>query len=262
MLVDSHCHLDRLDYQTKHADIADAVAKATARGVSHLLCVSVTLDQFPGMLEKITPFGQVFASCGVHPLDQESPWSIEQLRELAAHPRVVAIGETGLDYFYHPEHKAIQQQAFREHIRVARELNKPLIIHTRDARQDTLDILREEGADKVGGVLHCFTEDWAMAEAAMAMGFYISISGIVTFRNADQLREITRRLPLDRLLLETDAPYLAPVPHRGQENEPAYVRDVAEYVAWLRNCTVEEIAKATTDNFFRLFGLSGSRCLV
>ena len=256
MLVDSHCHLDRLDYQTKHAHIADAVAKATARGVSHLLCVSVTLEQFPGMLEKIAPFPQVFASCGVHPLDQESRWSEEQLRALAAHPRVVAIGETGLDYFYHPEHKAIQQQAFRTHIQVARELNKPLIIHTRDARQDTLAILREEGADAVGGVLHCFTEDWAMAEAAMELGFYISISGIVTFRNADQLRDITRRLPLERLLLETDAPYLAPVPHRGQENEPAYVRDVAEYVAWLRNCSVEEIAQSTSENFFKLFALA------
>ena len=256
MLVDSHCHLDRLDYQTKHAHIADAVAKATACGVSHLLCVSVTLEQFPDMLEKITPFPQVFASCGVHPLDQESRWSEEQLRALAVHPRVVAIGETGLDYFYHPEHKAIQQQAFRTHIQVARELNKPLIIHTRDARQDTLAILREEGANAVGGVLHCFTEDWAMAEAAMELGFYISISGIVTFRNADQLRDVARRLPPDRLLLETDAPYLAPVPHRGQENEPAYVRDVAEYVAWLRNCSVEEIAKTSSENFFKLFALA------
>ena len=209
------------------------------------------------MLAKIAPLPQVFASCGVHPLDQESPWSPELLRQLAAEPRVVAIGETGLDYFYHPEHKLIQQQAFREHIRVARELHKPLIIHTRDAQEDTLAILKEEGADSVGGVLHCFTEDWAMAEAAMALGFYISISGIVTFRNADRLREVTRRLPAERLLIETDSPYLAPVPHRGQENEPAYVRDVAEYVAWLRNTTVEEIAALTSENFFRLFPLAG-----
>ncbi len=256
MLVDSHCHLDRLDYASKHADIADAVAKASARGVSHLLCVSVTLEQFPAMLAKIAPFPQVFASCGVHPLDQESPWNPELLRQLAAEPRVVAIGETGLDYFYHPEHKLIQQQAFREHIRVARELGKPLIIHTRDAQEDTLAILKEEGAEAVGGVLHCFTEDWAMAEAAMDLGFYISISGIVTFRNADRLREVTRRLPAERLLIETDSPYLAPVPHRGQENEPAYVRDVAEYVAWLRNTTVEEIAALTSENFFRLFPLA------
>lgn len=256
MLVDSHCHLDRLAYGQKHQDIADALAKAEARGVSHLLCVSVTLEQFPAMLEKIAPFPNVFASCGVHPLDQESAWSKEQLQQLAADPRVVAIGETGLDYFYHPEHKAIQQAAFREHIRVARALGKPLIIHTRDAQEDTLAILREEGAEAVGGVIHCFTEDWAMAEAAMALGFYISISGIVTFRNADRLRDITRRLPADRLLIETDSPYLAPVPHRGVENEPAYVRDVAEYVAWLRNSSVEEIAALTSANFFRLFQLA------
>ena len=256
MLVDSHCHLYRLAYGQKHQDIADALAKAEARGVSHLLCVSVTLEQFPAMLEKIAPFPNVFASCGVHPLDQESAWSKEQLQQLAADPRVVAIGETGLDYFYHPEHKAIQQAAFREHIRVARALGKPLIIHTRDAQEDTLAILREEGAEAVGGVIHCFTEDWAMAEAAMALGFYISISGIVTFRNADRLRDITRRLPADRLLIETDSPYLAPVPHRGVENEPAYVRDVAEYVAWLRNSSVEEIAALTSANFFRLFQLA------
>ncbi len=256
MLVDSHCHLDRLAYGQKHQDIADALAKAEARGVSHLLCVSVTLEQFPAMLEAITPFSNVFASCGVHPLDQESAWSKEQLHALAADPRVVAIGETGLDYFYHPEHKAIQQAAFREHIRVARVLNKPLIIHTRDAQEDTLAILREEGAEAVGGVIHCFTEDWAMAEAALALGFYVSISGIVTFRNADRLRDVTRRLPADRLLIETDSPYLAPVPHRGVENEPAYVRDVAEYVAWLRNCSVEELAAVTSANFFRLFKLA------
>ena len=256
MLVDSHCHLDRLDFGKKHRDISDVLAKASARGVSHLLCVSVTLEQFPAMLETITPFPNVFASCGVHPLDQESAWSKEQLHALAADPRVVAIGETGLDYFYHPEHKAIQQAAFREHIRVARALNKPLIIHTRDAQEDTLAIMREEGAEAVGGVIHCFTEDWAMAEAALALGFYVSISGIVTFRNADRLRDVTRRLPADRLLIETDSPYLAPVPHRGVENEPAYVRDVAEYVAWLRNCSVEELAAVTSANFFRLFKLA------
>ena len=256
MLVDSHCHLDRLDFGKKHKDITDVLAKAGARGVSHLLCVSVTLEQFPAMLEAITPFPNVFASCGVHPLDQESALSPEQLRTLAADPRVVAIGETGLDYFYHPEHKAIQQAAFREHIRVARALNKPLIIHTRDAQEDTLAIMREEGAEAVGGVIHCFTEDWTMAEAALALGFYVSISGIVTFRNADRLRDVTRRLPADRLLIETDSPYLAPAPHRGVENEPAYVRDVAEYVAWLRNCSVEELAAVTSANFFRLFKLA------
>ncbi|MFC3914172.1 TatD family hydrolase [Pseudaeromonas sharmana] len=256
LLVDSHCHLDRLDFNQRHVDVADVLRKAQARGVSHCLCVSVTLTQFPAMLAAIAPFQQVFASCGVHPLDQETPWSVEQLTTLAADARVVAIGETGLDYFYHPEHKQVQQEAFRSHVRVAKALGKPLIIHTRDAQEDTLQILREEGADAVGGVLHCFTEDWAMAEAAMALGFYISISGIVTFRNADRLRDVTRRLPADRLLIETDSPYLAPIPHRGQENQPAYVRDVAEYVAWLRNTSVEEIARITSENFFRLFPLA------
>jgi len=258
LLVDSHCHLDRLDYQDKHQDLADVLHKAQARGVSHFLCVSVTLAQFPAMLEMIAPFGNVFASCGVHPLDQDSPWQPEQLHALAADPRVVAIGETGLDYFYASETHALQQDAFREHIRVAVELGKPLIIHTRDARADTLAILREEGAERVGGVLHCFTEDWAMAEAAMALGFYISISGIVTFRNAGALREVARKIPLERLLLETDAPYLAPVPHRGLQNEPAYVRDVAEFVADLRQMPVEELCAATSANFFRLFSLAKS----
>lgn len=252
-LVDSHCHLDRLDYGGKHQDIADALAKAAARGVTHCLCVGVTQQQFPSMLAAIEPFTNVFASCGIHPLDQADGWDAATLREYASHPRVVAIGETGLDYFYHPEHAAVQQEAFRAQIRLSRELGKPLIVHTRDAQADTLAILREEGAGEVGGVLHCFTEDWAMAEALLDLGFYISISGIVTFRNADRLREVTRRLPADRLLIETDSPYLAPVPHRGQENEPAFVRDVAEYVAWLRNTSWEALAEQTSDNFFRLF---------
>ncbi|GAA4492601.1 YchF/TatD family DNA exonuclease [Pseudaeromonas paramecii] len=256
MLIDSHCHLDRLDYGGKHVDVADVLAKAKARGVSHLLSVSVTLEHFPAMRQLIEPYPQVFASCGVHPLDQETPWSQAQLLSLADDARVVAIGETGLDYFYGPEQIPQQQAAFRQHIQVARQLNKPLIVHTRDAKADTLQILKEEGAEAVGGVLHCFTEDWEMAQAAMALGFYISISGIVTFRNADALREVTRKLPLDRLLIETDSPYLAPVPHRGQQNEPAYVRDVAEYVAWLRNMQVYDLCEATSANFFRLFSLA------
>lgn len=256
MLVDSHCHLDRLAYGQKHQDIAEALAKAEARGVSHLLCVSVTLEQFPAMLEKIAPFPHVFASCGVHPLDQESAWSKEQLQRLAADPRVVAIGETGLDYFYSPENKDVQQASFREHIRVARALNKPLIIHTRDAQEDTLRIMREEGAEQVGGVLHCFTESLEMAEAAMAMGFYISISGIATFKNASALQAVVKALPLERLLVETDSPYLAPVPHRGRENEPAFVRDVAQFIADLRQIPLAELAEATSHNFFELFKLA------
>ena len=253
LLVDSHCHLDRLSYGSKQTNMADVLAKAAKQDVGYFLCVSVTQAQFPTMLEAIALYPQVFASCGVHPLNQEPGVDAALLLTQAADERVVAIGETGLDYFYSPENKEVQQASFREHIRVARALNKPLIIHTRDAQQDTLQIMREEGAEQVGGVLHCFTESLEMAEAAMAMGFYISISGIVTFRNADRLREVTRRLPADRLLIETDSPYLAPVPHRGVENEPAYVRDVADYVAWLRNSTAEEIGRLTGENFFRLF---------
>lgn len=253
MFVDSHCHLDRLDYDKKHHDLADVLQKAQQRGVSHFLSVSVTLEAFPAMLQSVLPYPNVFASCGVHPLDLESAWSSEQLRELAAHPRVVAIGETGLDYYYSTDNKAEQQHAFREHIRLSRALKKPVIVHTRDAKEDTLTILREECVGEAGGVLHCFTEDWPMAQAALALGMYISISGIVTFRNADALREVTRQIPADRLLIETDSPYLAPVPHRGHQNEPAYVADVAAFIAELRGVTVETLAAQTSENFFRLF---------
>lgn len=253
MFVDSHCHLDRLDYEKKHQDIADVVNKAMAKQVKHLLSVSVTQDAFPAMLEAVLPFDNVFASCGVHPLDLDSAWTVEQLSDYAKHPRVVAIGETGLDYYYSTDNKAEQQQAFREHIRLSRSLNKPVIVHTRDAKADTLNILKEEQAADAGGVLHCFTEDWEMAKAALDLGLYISISGIVTFRNADALREVTKQIPMDRLLIETDSPYLAPVPHRGHQNEPAYVADVAAFIANLKGITLEELAVQTTDNFFKLF---------
>lgn len=256
LLVDSHCHLDRLSYGDKQVDIPTVLAKAQERGVGYFLCVSVTQDQFPTMLEAISPYPNVFASCGIHPLNQESGVDVARLRVQAADPKVVAIGETGLDYYYSPENKTVQQESFREHIRIARELNKPLIIHTRDAQVDTLRIMAEEGAEQVGGVLHCFTESLEMAEAAMAMGFYISISGIATFRNAKALQEVVRALPLERLLVETDAPYLAPVPHRGQENEPAFVRDVAQFVADLKEVSLDSLAQHTTRNFFELFTLA------
>lgn len=256
LLVDSHCHLDRLSYGDKQSDMASVLAKAKVQGVGYFLCVSVTQQQFPSMLQAIAPYPQVFASCGVHPLNQEPGVDVDLLRSQAADPRVVAIGETGLDYYYSPENKTVQQESFRQHIRVARELGKPLIIHTRDAQVDTLRIMAEEGADQVGGVLHCFTESLEMAEAAMAMGFYISISGIATFRNAKALQEVVRALPLERLLVETDAPYLAPVPHRGKENEPAFVRDVAQFVADLKEVTLTELADVTSRNFFALFSLA------
>ncbi|ATG73966.1 metal-dependent hydrolase [Zobellella denitrificans] len=257
MLVDSHCHLDKLDYGNKHANMAEAIDKAARRGVDHMLCIGVGLSSFPAMLEAIAPFPQVFASCGVHPLHQQDEQNDPALlRRLAAHPAVVAVGETGLDYFYAPETAALQRQAFEQHVEVAVDLGKPLVIHTRSAQQDTLDILRQGGADKVGGVLHCFTESLEMAEAAMELGFYISISGIVTFRSADALREVVKALPLERLLLETDSPWLAPVPFRGEENEPAYTRTVAEFVAGLKGESLERVARQTTTNFFELFKLA------
>lgn len=257
MLVDSHCHLDRLDYGSKHQDMSEAIQKAANRGVNHMLCVSVGLSSFPQMLEAIAPYPQVFASCGVHPLHQDDePNDPILLKQLAANPAVVAIGETGLDYFYAPESAQLQRRSFAQHVAVAVELNKPLIIHTRGAQQDTLDVLREGRADKVGGVLHCFTESLEMAEAAIELGFYISISGIVTFNSAKTLRNVVKAIPLTRLLVETDSPWLAPVPYRGEENEPAYTRTVAEFIAELKNISVEEVAAQTTTNFFELFKLA------
>lgn len=253
MFIDSHCHLDKLDYEKNHHDIADVITKAKANGVSHFLNVCVTLDEFPPMLEAIVPFPEIFASCGVHPLDLKGAVDSARLRELASHPRVVAIGETGLDYYYSKDTVALQHASFRTHIQVAKDLQKPLIIHTRDAREDTINILREEHAELCGGVLHCFTETLEMAEAAMDLGFYISISGIVTFKQAKELKDVVHALPLERLLIETDSPYLAPVPFRGKENQPAYVKHVAEYIAQLKGISVEEVAQQTSKNFFSLF---------
>ena len=252
MLVDSHCHIDRLDYKKKHQSLTAVVNKAQAQGVEYLLSVCVTLKDYPAMMELIKPFPQIFASCGVHPLYDE-PLDESLLLEYAADEKVVAIGETGLDFFYSPQTKEQQVASFRSQIRVAKKVNKPLIIHTRDARQETLDILREEGAQQVGGVLHCFTESLEMAQAAMELGFYISVSGIVTFKNAKALQAVIKEIPLERLLVETDAPYLAPVPHRGQENEPAFTRDVAQFVADLKGISVQELEKVTSENFFKLF---------
>ena len=228
--------------------------RRTRKGLN-ICSVCVTLKDYPAMRELIKPFPAVFSSCGVHPLYEE-PLDESLLLSYAADDQVVAIGETGLDFFYSPETKTQQIALFRTQIRVAKKLNKPLIIHTRGARQETLDILREEGAEQVGGVLHCFTESLEMAEAAMALGFYISVSGIVTFKNTKELQEVVKAIPLERLLVETDSPYLAPVPYRGQENEPAFTRNVAEFVAELRGISIEALASATTDNFFDLFSLA------
>ncbi|TCI02508.1 YchF/TatD family DNA exonuclease [Corallincola luteus] len=253
MLVDSHCHLDKLKLDEFDGDLAKVISAAKAQSVEHMLCVGIRLETFPEMLRQVTGFPEVSVSCGVHPLDQDSIWQQSKLLELASDPAVVAIGETGLDYFYAAESKEKQKLAFAGHLEVANTLKKPVIIHTRDAKEDTLAIMRAGDAEQVGGVLHCFTESWEMAKAALDMGFYISISGIVTFRNASALREVVKQVPLERLLVETDSPYLAPVPHRGRQNQPAYVRDVAEFVADLKGVSFQQLACATTDNFYRLF---------
>ncbi|MGL5290618.1 MAG: TatD family hydrolase [Vibrionaceae bacterium] len=253
MFVDSHCHLDKLDYNSLHADVKSVVANAKARGVAHILCVGVSLESFLPMQRLIAPFDNVFAACGVHPLDLSGPIDIALLEQYASMPNVVALGETGLDYYYDHKSKLEQQQAFAQHIFVAKKLDKPLIVHTRMAKNDTLSQLKAEGAQQVGGVLHCFTEDLPMAKAAIDLGFYISISGIVTFNKAAELKEVVKALPLDRLLIETDSPYLAPVPFRGKENQPAYVKEVADYIGVLKGMSGEQIGQITTDNFFRLF---------
>jgi len=233
--------------------VADVLEKAKLRGVEQFLTVGVTLDAFPNMMEIIKEHPEVHASCGIHPLDVESEFDLSIFRQYAANDRVIAIGETGLDYFYQPESASRQRDLFGQQVEVAVEYNKPLIIHTRQAREDTLAILKNGQANKCGGVIHCFTEDWAFAEAAMDLGFYISISGIVTFNNATELKDVVRRLPLNRILVETDSPYLAPIPYRGKENQPAYVREVAEYIGLLKGISFEEIAQITTNNFKNLF---------
>jgi TatD DNase family protein len=249
-LVDSHCHLD---FPELASDLTGVFEDMDAHGVSHALCVCVTLEDFPNVKALAESRGNLFASVGTHPDYEHHTVTQEALVQLAAHPKVVAIGETGLDYYRLEGDLEWQRERFRTHIRAARESGKPLIIHTRAAAADTLRIMQEEQAGEVGGVMHCFTESWETAEQAMALGFHISFSGIVTFKNARALKEVARRVPLDRLLVETDSPYLAPVPHRGKVNRPGWVRYVADEVARLREAPYEEIARATTDNFFRLF---------
>lgn len=253
MLVDSHCHLDKLNYGDTFDSTEQVIAAAHKAGVSHMLCVNVTLSEFAGMKQMMTPFPEVALSCGVHPLHMDEPFELSELLSLADDKQVVAIGETGLDYFYDKESIDLQKASFVHHIAAAKKLNKPLIIHTRDARQDTISLLDEHGASEVGGVLHCFTEDLAMAQAAMEMGFFISASGIISFHSATKLREVFAQLPLNRILVETDSPWLAPAPHRGEENQPAYTRRVAEVLAEIKGVSVEEVAKVTTENYFRLF---------
>ena len=254
MLIDSHCHLD---FPELAGRLDDVLRLMRENGVTHALSVSVSMETFPAIQRIAEKYPNVYASVGVHPdSDEAGTPTVEELVSLARHPKVVAIGETGLDYFRLKGDLEWQRERFRTHIRAAREARKPLIIHTRSAADDTLRIMREEGADKAGGVMHCFTESWETAQAAMGLGFYISFSGIVTFKNAAALREVAQKVPLERMLVETDSPYLAPVPYRGKINEPGFVKYTAEEIARLRGVSLDEIAGHTTRNFFRLFGLN------
>jgi TatD DNase family protein len=254
MLVDSHCHLDRLDLAPFGGSIEGVLEAAQAQDIRHFLCVAINLEDYPAMLEIAESHEQVSASVGLHPNEQggHDP-DVDELVRYAGHPKVIAIGETGLDYFRSEGDLEWQRDRFRRHIAAARLAGKPLIIHSRDAGEDTLRILAEESAADVGGVMHCFTGDWAMAKQCMDLDFHISFSGIVTFKSARELQEVALKIPQERMLVETDSPYLAPVPHRGKPNHPALVRHVAEFIAQLRGETYEQVADITTRNFIKLF---------
>jgi TatD DNase family protein len=259
MLVDSHCHLDQLDLKTHNNNLDDVLAAAKNRDVKYFLCPGLDLIQSEKNLLLPRTYPEVKIAIGLHPTEQiDLEIKKDGILALANDPSVIAIGETGLDYYEHrailsSEQKERQKRRFRAHIQAALEIQKPLIIHSRAAGIDTLQILKEEGASKVGGVFHCFTDEQAIAETAISMGFYIGITGIITFKNAISLQTIVTKLPIDKILLETDAPYLAPVPYRGKPNEPAYLFYIAEFVAKLRGVSYLELADITTENFFRLF---------
>jgi TatD DNase family protein len=255
MFIDSHCHID---FPELAARMPEILAKMAENKVTHALCVSVDMPDFPRVLALAEQYPHIYASVGTHPDYEDTPEpSVEQLVELANHPKIVAIGETGLDYYRLERDLEWQRERFRTHIRASRATRKPLIIHTRSASADTIRIMREEGAGLdaggVAGVMHCFTESLEVAEAAMEMGFYISFSGIVTFKSAKDLQAVAKAVPLERMLIETDSPYLAPVPYRGKMNEPGFVAHVAEYIATLKDVSLRDVAQQTTDNFFNLF---------
>ncbi|WP_434517142.1 TatD family hydrolase [Dechloromonas sp. ARDL1] len=253
MLVDSHCHLDFPDLVGR---LPEVLLRMRENQVGAAICIGVNLEDFPRVLALAESQPNLYATVGVHPeyTDIEEP-TVERLVALADHVKVIAIGETGLDYYWQKDKPEWQRERFRNHIRAAKACGKPLVVHTRDSAVDTLRLMKEEGADAVGGVMHCFTEDWAVATEALDLGFHLSFSGIVTFKNALTVKDVARKCPLDRLLVETDAPYLAPVPYRGKQNEPAYVRYVAEEIARLRSLSLDEVMKATTENFSRLFNI-------
>ncbi|WP_348995106.1 TatD family hydrolase [Achromobacter sp. HNDS-1] len=251
MYVDSHCHLN---FPELAADLPAILERMAANQVTHALVVSVNLPEWPGLMSLVEPQANLWASVGVHPDYEDTPDpESEELARLSAHPKVVAIGETGLDYYRLSEPLDWQRERFRRHIRAARDTGLPLIVHTRSSAEDTVRMLREERAAEVGGVMHCFTETWEVAQAALDQNFHISLSGIVTFKNAHVVHEVAAKVPLDRLLIETDSPYLAPVPYRGKLNDPSKVIHVAEKIAELKGISVAEVARASTNNFFNLF---------
>jgi len=253
MYVDSHCHLDFPDFA---AELPALLGSMAAARVTHALCISVSLPDWPAVHALATGHANLYATVGVHPDYADTPEpAIEDLVTLSQRPKVVAIGETGLDYYRLTGDLEWQRERFRTHIRAARKAGKPLVIHTRNAADDTLAIMRDEKAGEAGGVMHCFTETWDVARGALDLGFHVSFSGIVTFKNAVALQDVAQRVPLERMLIETDAPYLAPVPFRGKRNQPAYVAHVAAAIARLRGVPVEAVARATSDNFFRLFSI-------
>lgn len=259
MLVDSHCHLHCLDLTNFNQQLDNVIALAKENGVDHLLCVCIELGDYP-LLEKIaTSYPNVFISVGIHPnVEMHTPVAAELLIELAANPRCIAIGETGLDYYRSlaAEAQEIQRDSFKQHIRAALSSGKPLIIHTRQAAEDTLKVMVEESASDIGGVMHCFAEELTIAQRAIELNFYISFSGIITFKNANALQQVVKQIPLDRILIETDSPYLAPVPFRGKQNHPALVKYVAQTIADLRGISLEEVAEITSENFYRCFKIS------
>jgi TatD DNase family protein len=254
MLIDSHCHLDRIDLKPYENDFSRFMAAVKEHDIGHLLTIAIDLESYPSMLALVKDYPQISVTVGVHPNEQDCKEpTIEELIELGQNEKVIGIGETGLDYFRSEGDLSWQQKRFKNHIAAAKSLKKPLIIHTREAKDDTLRILQEENASEVGGIFHCFTEDWNFAKHVLDLNFYISFSGIVTFNNAKQIKEVAQKIPSDRFLIETDSPYLAPVPHRGKPNYPIYVRHVAECIAQLRETSLNAIAEQSTENFNRLF---------
>jgi len=254
-IVDSHCHIDRVDLANFGGSIESMLSHAKELSVDKFLCVCIDLENFNSVLNLAENFENIYASVGVHPTETKGKDpSIDELVALAQHEKIIAIGETGLDYFHIDKDDANwQRERFRNHIRAGKKTAKPIIVHTRDAKDDTLKIMQEENAQS--GVMHCFAEDWDTAKSALDMGFYISFSGIITFKSADILREVAKKVPLDRILVETDSPYLTPVPYRGKPNSPAYTYYVVEQIAKLHNKSIDQVAGITTDNFHQLFGV-------